>query len=338
MKISASVPSRRFKLILASALLAVAGLAGQAVAAERPYFNDKSVPENRHDLEQIQEALMKALPGARQATVCIDLGEGSGSGVIVSAEGLVLTAAHVAGGVGKPVTIVMEDGRRLKAETLGIVAATDAAMVKITEPGPFPFVELEKESPPRLGDWVFSLGHSGGFDKERGSVVRLGRFVWNTDTTYQSDCKLIGGDSGGPLFDINGRLIGIHSRVGAVLDQSMHVPIKEFVSNWDGLLAGKFIGEGPFAEAPVKGKGFLGIASEPTGTLGLKVTKVGKDSGAEVAGIKVGDVLLRLNGEAVNEKEKLTALVFERFPGDKLVFGVLRDGAEMDITVTLGEK
>jgi len=338
MKDPVSALSRHFPVIFLSSSLVLGVVAGQSAAAERPYFNDKAVPENRHDLEEIQQALMKSLVGARQATVCIDLGEGSGSGVIVSAEGLVLTAAHVAGGIGKPVTIIMEDGRRVKAETLGIVASTDAAMVKITEEGPFPFVELEKESPPVLGDWVFSLGHSGGFDKDRGSVVRLGRFVWKTETTYQSDCKLIGGDSGGPLFDINGRLIGIHSRVGADLNQSMHVPLKEFVSNWDGLLAGKFIGEGPFAQAPVKGMGFLGIGSEPSGTTGLKVTKVGKDSGAETAGIKVGDVLLSLNGEPINEKEKLTSLVFERFPGDKLVFVVLRDGAETEITVILGEK
>lgn len=335
MKVAFRVLSRPVPGFVAAAVgLMLAGVA----LAERPYFNDKRVPENRHDLEQIQQALMKSLPGARQATVCIDLGEGSGSGVIVSAEGLVLTAAHVAGGVGKPVTIIMEDGRRLKAETLGVLATTDAAMVKITEEGPFPFVEMEKETAPRLGDWVFSLGHSGGFDKTRGSVVRLGRLVRSTETTFQSDCKLIGGDSGGPLFDINGRLVGIHSRVGVVLDQSMHVPMKEFVSNWDGLLAGKFIGEGPFAEAPVKGMGFLGVGTEPTGTAGLTVTKVGKDSGAEAAGIKVGDVLLRLDGEAIDAKEKLTSLVFEHFPGDKLVFVVLRDAAEMEITVTLGEK
>jgi serine protease Do len=337
MKVTARAMRISSPWILAMASLAVTGVAG---AQGRPYFNDKPVPENRHDLEQIQEALVKALPGARNATVCIDLGEGSGSGVIVSSEGLVLTAAHVSGAIGKEVTVIMEDGRRLKAKTLGLNAEVDAAMLQITEEGPFPFVEFDKDSPPRLGDWLFSLGHSGGFDKERGSVVRLGRFVWMTETTFQSDCKLIGGDSGGPLFDLNGRLVGIHSRVGENLDQSMHVPIKEFITHWDGMLAGKFIGEGPFAQAPVKGRGFLGMGSEPSsdGKPGLRVTKLFKDGSAEKAGIKLDDVLLKLNGEPLADKAKLSSLVYELFPGDKLVFIVLRDGKEEEITVTLGEK
>lgn len=329
-----------FQPVCLLAVAAAAAVATSPVAhAQRPYFNDKAVPENRHDLEQIQEALIKSLPAARNATVCIDLGEGSGSGVIINDKGLVLTAAHVAGGVGKKVTVIMEDGRRFKAETLGLISTTDAAMIQIREGGPFPYVEIDKDNPPRLGDWVFALGHSGGFDKVRGSVVRLGRLVWNMDTTIQSDCKLIGGDSGGPLFDLNGKLVGIHSRVGQVLDQSMHVPIREFLKNWDDMLAGKFVGDGPFAQAPVKGRGFLGAATEQNqGAAGLRVTKLAPGGSAETAGIKVGDVLLRLDGEVLDTKEKLTAMIFEHFPGDELALVVQRDGKEIEIKATLGEK
>jgi lysine N6-hydroxylase len=83
------------------------------------------------------------------------------------------------------------------------------------------------------------------------------------DDTFQSDCSLIGGDSGGPLFDLDGKLVGIHSRVGQRTQENMHVPMREFVKNWDGMLKSEFIGEGPFAKRPEKGKGFLGIGTEP---------------------------------------------------------------------------
>ena len=71
----------------------------------------------------------------------------------------------------------MEDGTRHRARTLGLVADSDAAMIRITDEGDYPFVEIDRKDSARLGDWVFSLGHSGGFDKARGSVVRLGRLV-----------------------------------------------------------------------------------------------------------------------------------------------------------------
>jgi serine protease Do len=210
-----------------------------AAIKERPYFNDKKVP-NANDLIAIQELLQKNKDRARAATVCIKIGKGSGSGVIVSEDGLILTAAHVSAGVNKKLTVIMEDGKELEARSLGLHSETDAAMIQITEKGSYPYVNIEPEkerdnASTKLGDWVFSLGHSGGFDKERGSGLRLGRLVRIAETTIQSDCTLIGGDSGGPLFDINGTLIGIHSRVGKVTEQNMHVPMHVFHTHWDAL-------------------------------------------------------------------------------------------------------
>jgi serine protease Do len=307
-------------------------------APERPYVNDKKAPENRKDLDAIQQALISVLPKAREATVAIELEDGSGSGVIVSADGLVLTAAHVSGGVNKDLTVVMEDGKRLKAESLGLVAATDCAMVRILEKGPFPFVEIDRQASTRLGDWVFSLGHSGGFDQERGSVVRLGRLVRTANNTIQSDCTLIGGDSGGPLFDLQGRLIAIHSRVGEVLAQNMHVPVKEFLDHWDEMLAGNFIGEGPFAKAPEKGKGFLGLATEARSEGGLRVSKVGRESPAEKAGIVEGDIILKFNGTALSTREQLQELLKEMAAGDKLTLDMLRKGRPETLKLKLGER
>lgn len=314
-------------------------LAAAAMAQDgRLPVNDLKAPETRQDLEALQKALSDALPRARAATVCIEIKDGSGSGVIVSPDGLVLTAAHVATAVKKNVTVVLEDGTKLKAKTLGLVANTDAAMIQITEKGTYPFVEIDRAATTRLADWVFSLGHSGGFDKERGSVVRLGRLVRIANSTYQSDCTLIGGDSGGPLFDLGGKLIAIHSRVGQQLPVNMHVPMSEYIANWDAMLKGDFIGEGPFAQLPQKGNGFLGLATEPRSGGGLKITKVGSKSPAETAGVREGDVLLKLNGTTLKDREHMQSLLKELSAGDELTLETERAGKPQTFTFELGER
>jgi serine protease Do len=322
-------------------LICFCGSLGLALVEAAFPLNAKKAPQTRQDLISIQIALQKALPAASAATVCIDLGVGTGSGVIVSADGLIMTAAHVSTGVGKKVTITLNDGTKLKGETLGLVADTDAALAKITEPQksgePFPFVEINRETKPKLGDWIFSLGHSGGFDPKRGVVARLGRLVRIAHTTIQTDGTLIGGDSGGPLFDMDGRLIGIHSRVGPTLPVNMHVPLHVFTENWDKMLESEFIGEGPFAEKPEKGKGFLGIATTPTAG-GLRITKVGKDSPAESADLKEGDLLRKLNEEALDTREKLQSILAQLTAGDKLSMEITRDGKESTITLRLGAR
>ncbi len=333
-KPSSSVPIRaiRGSLFLFALLAPIAGAFP---------INEKKAPESPGDIKAIQTALLAAIPKAQAATVCIDLGDGSGSGVIVSPEGLVMTAAHVSTGVGKDVTVIMTDGAKLKGVTLGLDSETDAALLRITEKlpegKPFPFVEINKSDDTKLGDWVFSLGHSGGFDKERGAVSRIGRLVRVANTTLQTDGALIGGDSGGPLFDMEGRLIGIHSRVGPQIPVNMHVPVKVFTENWDRMMKNEFIGEGPFAEKPEKGKGFLGVATK-SAKGGIEVTKVGKKSPAEEAGIKEGDLLRTLNGEKLDSREKLQSILAELAAGDKLAFEITRDGKDETINLKLGKR
>ena len=310
-------------------------LAADEKAEARPLYNLQEAPESIRDLLAIQEALQRSLPRTRKATVGIDMGGGSGSGVIVSKEGMVLTAAHVSGGVGKKLTVIMEDGTKHKATSLGLVAETDAAMLKIDEEGSYPYVEIDKEERALMGDWVFALGHSGGFNKERGVGVRIGRIVRWADQTIQTDCNLIGGDSGGPLFDLKGRLIGIHSRVGASLEQNMHVPIRVFLRHWEKMEASEFIGEGPFAEKPVA---FLGVGTEDREEGGVEVKVVGKETAAEEAGVKVGDAILEFDGNEVENKEKFSAGIKGLKPGTKVKLKILRDDEEIEIEVELGEK
>lgn len=315
----------------AAIAIACAGLLASA-AQGRPYFNDKKAPETPRDLEAIQTALHQVLPTARAATVAIELDEGSGTGVIVSADGLVLTAAHVSTGVDKELTVVMEDGTRHEAISLGLVADTDAAMVRMVGEGPFPFVEIDRDDSTRLGDWVFSLGHSGGFDEDRGSVLRLGRLVRIAQSTFQSDCTLIGGDSGGPLFDLDGKLVGIHSRVGQRLPENMHVPMREFLTHWEAMERGDFVGEGPYAQKGRPGTGFLGLIGE-AGEGGLEVERLAEDGPASTAGVEAGDVILSMNGQAVPDRDTLREILAELATGDRVVLEIRRPTSDEPITL-----
>lgn len=299
-------------------------------------LNLKKAPEGEADLKMIYEALQEALPRAKAATVCIDLGDGSGSGVIISEDGLVMTAAHVSTGVGKKLTVIMPDGKKLKAKSLGLRADTDAALVQILEEGKYPFVEVN-EVAPNLGDWVFSLGHSGGFDEKRGAVLRLARLVRMAQNTIQSDGTLIGGDSGGPLFDMEGRLIGIHSRVGPQLPVNMHVPMSVFTESMEQMKASEFIGEGPFAQEVEKGSGFVGIATEGVEG-GLKITKVGKNSPAEKAGLKEGDLIVSVNDVKLADRKSFQDMLAEMGTGEELKFQIVRDGKDETITMELGAR
>lgn len=316
----------------------MASLLGGVVArADRPEFNDKESPGTLEDFREIQAALQSNLERARAATVCLQMGGGSGSAVIISKDGLVLTAAHVTSNIDQEIKVVMEDGRELKGRSLGLNSETDSAMLQILDEGPFPYVEVDLEDSTKLGDWVFSLGHSGGFDKERGINVRVGRLVRQADSTIQSDCMLIGGDSGGPLFNMAGQLIGIHSRVGASREESMHVPIREFQAHWDELKEGKFIGNGGFAKKTVPGSGFLGLITEKAEEGGLRVTEIWEESVAEKAGLKVGDRILEIAGEAATD-EVMSAKLAELGAGDKLKLKWVSGEETKEETIKLGER
>lgn len=324
------------KKIIAMILLVVFAPGG-LVLADRPDFNDKPAPQTLDDLREIQNALQAHLERARAATVCLQMGGGSGSAVIVSEDGLVLTAAHVTSKVGAEIDLVMEDGTKLKGRALGLNSETDSAMLQIEDEGPFPYVDVDLEDSTQLGDWVFSLGHSGGFDEDRGVNVRVGRLVREAETTIQSDCMLIGGDSGGPLFNMAGELIGIHSRVGRSREESMHVPIREFQAHWDELKSGDFIGEGGFAKKTIPGSGFLGLITEATGDGGLRVTEIWEDGPADQAGLQVDDRLTKVNSKPATG-ELLRLELGAIGVGDTIILSWVRDGEESEATITLGER
>lgn len=291
---------------------------------------EKRAPENTDDLISIQIRLNELLPQTQKALVSIESGDGAGSGIIVSEDGLVLTAAHVIGSTGKKMQVRLPNGKRAPAITLGGSEISDAGMLKITKGGPWPFIDVAPKNNSKVGDWCFGLGHPGGFDKERGIVVRVGRIIAKKNETMQTDSRLLGGDSGGPLFNFAGKLIAIHSRVSQKPDQNFHVPIESFHANWSyfrdqALVSHKIMQKG----------GFFGVSCEET-ELGLIIREVITGTAAEKAGISAGDILLEVNGEHLDSREEFIILISSLEPGEEAKILYQRENAQCSVKVKLG--
>lgn len=284
--------------------------------------------------ERVEEVAKRVLP-ATVALISENTGS-SGSGVITSEQGLILSAAHVVQGADE-ILVVFPDGKQVKGKVLGANYSKDIAMVKITDPGKWPFVDLGESKSLDAGDWVVALGHSAGFDPARTPPIRFGRVISKGPGSFlTTDCTLIGGDSGGPLFNLDGKLVGIHSSIGKTLANNNHAGISGFRDDWDRLLAGESWGElslNPFAnpEMPVLG---IGIGSL-RGVKGVLVPSVVPASPAAAAGVRPGDLITSLDGSPVNDGGELLQLLAKRQPGDKVKLGFVRDSRELDVTVTL---
>jgi len=179
-------------------------------------------PSDGADLRELQAAEKRTREVAERlvgATVCVARGGASGSGVIVSEDGLILTAAHVIPGPGTECTVTLADGRRAKAKALGCDPSRDAGMVRITDAGKWPFVEMGRSADLKLGQWCLATGHPGGLVAGRKAPLRLGRILANgkgeaMHSGILTDATVCPGDSGGPLFDLEGKVIGIHTNIG----------------------------------------------------------------------------------------------------------------------------
>lgn len=189
------------------------------------------------ELAEIERRVLAILPRIEAATVCIE-GAGSGSGVVVSEDGLVLTAAHVVDGM-TDVAVIYSNGRRVAAKVLGSYGPADAAMVQIIEGAPHPFVEVAEADAAKVGDTVVAMGHPAGFDKQRGIPLRLGHVIAYANEYMATDCALISGDSGGPSFNLNGQVIGIHSHVAGKIAENNDGAIGSFLKNWEPMKQGK---------------------------------------------------------------------------------------------------
>ncbi len=290
----------------------------------------KKFPENKKDLYSIQHRLQELLPKAKKGLVAIEANDGAGSGVIISPDGLILTAAHVIGKTGKKMKVRFANGKRTSAISLGGSELSDAGMLKIIDEGPWPFVDLAENQSSQIGDWCFGLGHPGGFDAKRGIVVRIGRIIGKKDETMQTDSRLLGGDSGGPLFDFQGKVIAIHSRISQKPDQNFHVPIESFQANWDF-----FKNQDLLTFNEIEKGGFLGVACEEEED-GLLVKSIVPNSAAAQAGLQAGDVLVKVDDQWVNNREKLTILISSKKPNEEVSIEYKRENTTNRIQLKLG--
>ena len=288
-------------------------------------------------LKEIQAKISRVAAKNMNACVAISDGEGSGSGVIVSPDGLVLTAGHVivSSDIGQ-YEIILPSGRTVSARTLGKNLNTDAGMLQISEPGPWPFVEIAQTGQLNRGDWVVSLGHSGGFELGRNPPVRSGRILRRKQSQVVTDAVLIGGDSGGPLFDLDARLIGIHTSIGRTIANNQHVTMDVFVRDWNRLKRGESWGRlADLDESDQqKRQGMIGVRLN-LGASNALIRSVDSGMPASDAGVEVGDIVTEFDSVNVNNGRQLIDLIKQRFAGDVCPMTVLRNGKQIEFEIML---
>ena len=270
--------------------------------------------------------------------------EGVGSGFIISADGYILTNAHVVADA-DDVTVRLADAKRqFKAKVIGIDRRTDVAVLKVQATG-LPTVTLGKSSGVQVGEWVAAIGSPFGFANTitAGIVSATGRDLSNESFVpfIQTDVAVNPGNSGGPLLNLNGEVIGInsmiYSRTGGYMGVSFAIPIDIALQVSDQLRAQGRVTRGRLGVtiqevSPELAKSF-GLA-EPRGVI---VAAIERGSAADRAGLRAGDIVLNFDGQAVERSTELPRLVASAKPGATARVTVWRNGAELSVPVTIGE-
>jgi serine protease Do len=313
-------------------------------------------PDDLLEVKSLQNSVNRVVEKCTPATVAIFYGSGTGSGVIINEDGLVLTAAHVIRDyaapkkgaleglplpftAGKKVEIQLADGTKVVGKTLGINEGMDSGMVQITTKGPnngkWPFAPVGKSGALKKSQWVVTLGHPNGPKEDRPPVARLGRVIVNNSGFLRTDCAIVGGDSGGPLFDLNGNVVGIHSRMvfPYSLAHNIHVPTDDFRTDWDKLVAGDWV------DKPVpKGGAYIGVVFPEDDEEDAWLREVEADGPADKGGLKAGDTITKFNETAVKSVKQFRKLMEGAKPGDKVKITARRGTTVMTMTVTLTKR
>lgn len=299
---------------------------------------------NFNDLQQLKriEAQVRSVV-SRNLDSCVAIADGTGfgSGVIVSPDGLILTAGHVMSTKG-PYDVILPSGRTVRARPLGKNLNVDSGMIQLDEPGPWPYVEIADLPPaslrtdPLVGQWVVCLGHSGGFELGRLPPVRTGRVLARRGHQVVTDAVLIGGDSGGPLFDLDGKLIAIHSSIGDTIAENRHVTVDIFRRDWDRLVNAESWGRLPGLQEPGEKKqpGKIGVVVDRT-TPSAVVNSVREGSSAYEAGIMAGDVVVSFNRIRIKDGDHLIEIVKRYNAGQVLPIEISRNGRMLKFDIQL---
>lgn len=318
-------------------------IAAEDVSNEKPpEAVSKVTPESVADLKAIQDQVKKVLKKTMPAIVAIVIpdpqarGVAAGSGVIINEEGIVLTAGHISQKPGVRCTLIFADGKRVKGETLGWNRSRDAGMIKIVDEGKWPHAKMGDSSKVKAGQWCLTVGHPGGYKPGRTPVVRLGKVLFANRMWVQTDTPLVGGDSGGPLFDLEGNVIGIHSWISESISGNMHVPVNIYKDNWDRLVKKEVWGGSTAGERPVS-QAYLGIAFDVESD-DLIITEVYNRTPASKAGLKAGDVLLRIDDQKLVKRSDLMSYLMKKKPGDEVTLHVDREGVKMKVQLALTKR
>ena len=290
-------------------------------------------PETLAEVKLLEQRVQELVEKIRPATISLF----GGTGVVVGEEGYILSAGHVVVQPGRRIRIRFPDGTRATAITLGVDDRYDSGMAKIVSDGDFPHVEMGKSSDLEQGEWCLAVGFPVSFSRSDEPPVRLGRILSSRSRTIVSDCTIMGGDSGGPLFDLDGKVIGINSRVSGSLNQNVHVPVDVFTRDWDSLIKNEVHDKAGKLKPSPSNRGFLGITWLRGGTT-TKIGRVMQGSAAEKAGLKDGDLILSIAGVRTKEISDATKRLSSYSAGDEVSVKVRRDEKEIKFQITLGKR
>jgi serine protease Do len=268
-----------------------------------------------------------------------------GSGFIISSDGYVLTNNHVVDGADQ-VTVRLSDRRELDAKVIGTDVDSDVALLKVDASG-LPTVAIGDSSKLKPGQWVVAIGSPFNFDHSvtHGIVSYVGRGFGGADQQYvpfiQTDVPINRGNSGGPLFNLDGQVVGINSQIvsntGSSVGISLAIPIDIAMNVVDQLKQYGRVSRGMI------GVNIQNVTRDMARSMGLQnaegalVSGVTPGSGADKAGVQVGDVILAFDGHAVEQSSDLPPLVGNTKPGTKAELKVFRDGKTTAVPVTVGE-
>ncbi|TFZ01333.1 Do family serine endopeptidase [Ramlibacter rhizophilus] len=268
---------------------------------------------------------------------------GSGSGFILSDDGLILTNAHVVDGADE-VTVKLTDRREFQAKVLGADARTDVAVLKI-EASKLPIVKLGKADTLRVGEWVLAIGSPFGLENTvtAGVVSAKGRSLPSDSAVpfIQTDVAVNPGNSGGPLFNGAGEVVGINSQIysrsGGYQGLSFAIPIDLALRVKDQIVATGKVEHAKLGVSIQEVNQALADSFKLERPQGALVANVEAGSAADKAGLKVGDVVTKVDGKPILGSGDLPASLGQRLPGDKVMLEVVREGKPVQLTAQLGK-
>jgi serine protease Do len=264
-----------------------------------------------------------------------------GSGFILAADGFIMTNAHVVEGADQ-VLVTLPDKREFKARIVGVDKRSDVAVVKVEATG-LPVVKIGDVNRLKVGEWVMAIGSPFGLDNSvtAGIVSAKARDTGDFLPFIQTDVAVNPGNSGGPLINMRGEVVGINSQIfttsGAFAGISFAIPIDEAMRVGDQLRASGRVTRGRIGVAigPVTREVAEGIGlPRPQGAL---VQRVESGAPAEKAGLEAGDVILRFDGKAIEKESDLPRIVGATKPGSRVPMQVWRKGKAIDLQVTVAE-